>query len=160
MSLPPLSSIIAHDDCRHASISPALRAERGLPENLIRLCCGIEDTRDLIDDLEHSLVAAGAIVPDHLQNTKSRVALEELYARDQNAWILERAKAFKRPKGSSMDRLVKGVREGLGLGDLERPVIEGDIVVSAPGKVILFGEHAVVHGVVSCDLHAIIVYPL
>jgi hypothetical protein len=38
-----------------------VRAERGLPEDLIRLCVGIEDPADLIDDLEHALLEAGAI---------------------------------------------------------------------------------------------------
>jgi hypothetical protein len=37
----------------------------------------------------------------------------------------------------------------LGLKEGERKKIDEDIVVAAPGKVILFGEHAVVHGVVS-----------
>ncbi|KAH9989027.1 cystathionine beta-lyase [Russula vinacea] len=45
----------------HASIDAAVRAERGLPEDLIRLCVGIEDPVDLIDDLEHALLEAGAI---------------------------------------------------------------------------------------------------
>ncbi|ORX34655.1 cystathionine beta-lyase [Kockovaella imperatae] len=131
----------------HASISAAVRAERGLPENLIRLCCGIEDPRDLIDDLEHALLAAGAIVPDHSYEAVSRHASEEIYNHDPDAWILERARAYTRPKGTDMEKLVKGVQAGLGLGDVERKTIKSDIVVSAPGKVILFGEHAVVHGV-------------
>ena len=38
-----------------------MRAERGLPEDLIRLCVGIKDPADLIDDLEHALLEAGAI---------------------------------------------------------------------------------------------------
>ncbi len=45
----------------HASIDPAVRAARGLPEDLIRLCVGIEDADDLIEDLEFSLLKAGAI---------------------------------------------------------------------------------------------------
>jgi O-acetylhomoserine/O-acetylserine sulfhydrylase-like pyridoxal-dependent enzyme len=38
-----------------------MRAERGLPEDLIRLCVGIKDPADLIDDLEHAHLEAGAI---------------------------------------------------------------------------------------------------
>jgi cystathionine beta-lyase len=49
--------------CRmsHASIDAGTRRERGLPEDLIRLCVGIEDVGDLIDDLRRALVAAGAV---------------------------------------------------------------------------------------------------
>jgi hypothetical protein len=136
----------------HASISAAVRAERGLPENLIRLCVGIEDPRDLIDDLEHSLTSSGAIVPNYSHSTLSHAQSEELFGSDREAWILDRAKAFRRPDAGVMERLVNGVTCGLGLGNPDRKTIEGDIVVSAPGKVILFGEHAVVHGVVSESL--------
>ncbi|WVF66200.1 cystathionine beta-lyase [Kwoniella sp. CBS 6097] len=136
----------------HASISAAVRAERGLPENLIRLCVGIEDPRDLMDDLEHSLLSAGAITPNLSYTPLSHARSAELYATDPAAWILERAKGFKRPSdhASAIDKLVTGVKKGLGFtsaSESERKSIEQDIVVSAPGKVILFGEHAVVHGV-------------
>jgi cystathionine beta-lyase len=49
--------------CRmsHASIDPATRKERALPEDIIRLCIGIEDLDDLKDDLAHALVRAGAV---------------------------------------------------------------------------------------------------
>lgn len=49
--------------CRmsHASIDAATRAERGLAEDLIRLCVGIEDVEDLIDDLRQALAQAGAL---------------------------------------------------------------------------------------------------
>ncbi|TKA65498.1 Cystathionine beta-lyase [Friedmanniomyces simplex] len=49
--------------CRmsHASIDPATRKERSLPEDIIRLCVGIEDLNDLIDDLSQALVRAGAV---------------------------------------------------------------------------------------------------
>jgi hypothetical protein len=134
---------------RHASISAAVRAERGLPENLIRLCVGIEDARDLMDDLQHSLLAAGAIVHDISRPALSHARMDELYEVDREQWILERAKGFRRPEGSVIDKLVSGVTKSLGLGQEERKKLDEDIVVSAPGKVILFGEHAVVHGVVS-----------
>ncbi|KAK0511375.1 hypothetical protein JMJ35_005948 [Cladonia borealis] len=49
--------------CRmsHASIDAATRKERALPEDIIRLCVGIEDVDDLIDDLSRALVLAGAV---------------------------------------------------------------------------------------------------
>ncbi|QKX54859.1 uncharacterized protein TRUGW13939_01949 [Talaromyces rugulosus] len=49
--------------CRmsHASIDAKTRQERAMPEDLIRLCVGIEDPNDLIDDLRRALVQAGAV---------------------------------------------------------------------------------------------------
>lgn len=49
--------------CRmsHASIDAKTREERQMPEDLIRLCVGIEDADDLIDDLKRALVQAGAV---------------------------------------------------------------------------------------------------
>ncbi|KAI8808493.1 cystathionine beta-lyase [Cladochytrium replicatum] len=46
--------------CRmsHASIPAHVRKERNLPEDLIRLCIGIEDVDDLIEDLENALKVA------------------------------------------------------------------------------------------------------
>lgn len=43
--------------CRmsHASIDPKTRAERQMPEDIIRLCVGIEDVSDLIDDLTRAV---------------------------------------------------------------------------------------------------------
>lgn len=105
---------------RHASISPALRAARNLPEDLIRLCIGIEDPEDLVDDLEAALLEAGAV----------RVI-------DEAGVVSE---GVRRP----LERVGAGVKSPLLAQELERV-----LVVSAPGKVILFGEHAVVHGIVS-----------
>ena len=45
----------------HASIDKATRRERGLAEDVIRLCVGIEDVDDLIEDLRRALVEAGAV---------------------------------------------------------------------------------------------------
>ena len=45
----------------HASIDPAIRAERALPEDLIRLCVGIEDVHDLIQDLESAVCSCTTI---------------------------------------------------------------------------------------------------
>lgn len=103
-----------------------------------------------MDDLEHSLLSAGAIAHNLAYSPLSQSRSDELYASDREAWILERAKGFKRPDDANIvDRLVHGVARSLGLKEGERRRIDEDIVVAAPGKVILFGEHAVVHGVVS-----------
>ncbi|KAI0279267.1 Cys/Met metabolism PLP-dependent enzyme-domain-containing protein [Russula aff. rugulosa BPL654] len=110
----------------HASIDAALRAERGLPEDLIRLCVGIEDPVDLIDDLEHALLEAGAI-------TVSAGA-------DQHEFV----RATVPRGGATISRAVEKLAYN------ESPARKEDDrewFVSAPGKVILFGEHAVVHGV-------------
>jgi hypothetical protein len=73
-----------------------------------------------------------------------------MFDSDPSKWILERARAFRRPGDeTAIARLVQGVKRSLGFTVDERKKVEGEIVVSAPGKVILFGEHAVVHGVVS-----------
>lgn len=108
----------------HASIDAATRAERGLPEDLIRLCVGIEDPADLVDDLERALLEAGAI-------TVSAGADEQQFVR---ASLRE---------GVSISRAV----EKLAFNENKRPLENREWFVSAPGKVILFGEHAVVHGV-------------
>lgn len=39
----------------HASIDPKTRKERKMPEDIIRLCVGIEDADDLIDDLSRAV---------------------------------------------------------------------------------------------------------
>ncbi|KAJ7510400.1 cystathionine beta-lyase [Mycena galericulata] len=101
----------------HASIDPATRAARGLPEDLIRLCVGIEDPVDLIDDLEHALIDAGAIAFSAQENKYVRVV------------------------PSTNDELNRAVQK-LGLDEAD----EQEWFISAPGKVILFGDHSVVHG--------------
>ena len=42
----------------HASIPAEVRKARKFPEDLIRLCVGIEDVRDLLQDLENALDVA------------------------------------------------------------------------------------------------------
>jgi len=68
--------------CRmsHASIDAKTRAERELPEDIIRLCVGIEDVDDLIDDLRRALVQAGAVKvsPDSIE-AFNRTAASEGY---------------------------------------------------------------------------------
>ena len=106
----------------HASIDAATRAARGLPEDLIRLCVGIEDSNDLLDDLEHALLEAGAIELNAAQN--------------------------KFVRAPNPDALTQAVHD-LNLADENKGENQMEWFVSSPGKVILFGEHAVVHGVVS-----------
>ncbi|KAJ3319349.1 cystathionine beta-lyase [Boothiomyces sp. JEL0866] len=50
----------------HASIPEKVRKERNLPEDLIRLCVGIEDVDDLLEDLENALISAGFIANKNL----------------------------------------------------------------------------------------------
>lgn len=45
----------------HASIDAKTREERDMPEDLIRLCIGIENIDDLIEDLTSALLKSGAI---------------------------------------------------------------------------------------------------
>ena len=45
----------------HASIDAKTREEREFPEDLIRLCIGIENCDDLIDDLTKALLRSGAV---------------------------------------------------------------------------------------------------
>lgn len=120
---------------RHASIDPATRAERGLPEDLIRLCVGIEDPVDLLDDLERALLEAGAITlatgaDEHQQYVRASVAHE--------GHAISRA----------VEKLAFNDNTSLGISQ-QRSKEDREWFVSAPGKVILFGEHAVVHGVVN-----------
>lgn len=125
-----MKSILNVSLYRHASIDPAIRAERGLPEDLIRLCVGIEDPVDLLDDLEHALLEAGAITTE------------------QGVDGLHYVRASLKRESNTISRAV----EKLAYNELERQDSRKDDqqwFVSAPGKVILFGEHAVVHGVVS-----------
>ncbi|KAF7985652.1 hypothetical protein HWV62_2177 [Athelia sp. TMB] len=115
----------------HASIDPAVRAARGLPEDLIRLCVGIEDPADLLDDLERALLEAGAITIS---------ASEERYVR---ASVPHEGNAISR----AVEKLAFNDNASLGISQGQRVQENREWFVSAPGKVILFGEHAVVHGV-------------
>ncbi|CEQ41179.1 SPOSA6832_02871 [Sporobolomyces salmonicolor] len=108
----------------HASIDPAVRAARNLPEDLIRLCVGIEDPEDLIDDLEAALLEAGAVRV--IDEAGSRAKLERVGRREKVVELSSERKSVEGQQG--------------------RAVVE-KLITSAPGKVILFGEHAVVHGV-------------
>jgi cystathionine gamma-synthase len=57
-SLGGVESLIDHpESMTHASMDPALRAEAGMTENLIRLSVGLEDIDDLLDDLRCALAS-------------------------------------------------------------------------------------------------------
>ena len=57
-SLGGVESLIGHPaSMTHASVPPAIRERLGLTDSLLRLSCGIEDTEDLISDLDHALAA-------------------------------------------------------------------------------------------------------
>jgi cystathionine beta-lyase/cystathionine gamma-synthase len=38
----------------HASVPPERRAQIGIGEGMVRLSCGVEDTDDLLDDVEQA----------------------------------------------------------------------------------------------------------
>jgi cystathionine beta-lyase/cystathionine gamma-synthase len=59
-SLGGVESLIGHPaSMTHASVPPAMRKAMGLTDSLIRLSCGVEDTDDLIADLDQAMRAAG-----------------------------------------------------------------------------------------------------
>lgn len=60
--------------CRmsHASIDAKTRKERDLPEDLIRLCVGIEDVDDLIEDLRNAVSAYPTTIRDGLSSMYHR----------------------------------------------------------------------------------------
>jgi cystathionine beta-lyase/cystathionine gamma-synthase len=54
-SLGGVESLIGHPaSMTHASVPPAMRQAMGLTASLVRLSCGVEDTEDLIADLERA----------------------------------------------------------------------------------------------------------
>ncbi len=55
-SLGGVESLVEHPpSMTHASIPRAERAKRGIPDGLVRFSCGVEDARDLVDDLRSAL---------------------------------------------------------------------------------------------------------
>lgn len=65
LSLAPSFISLFSMPCRmsHASIPAEVRKARQLPEDLIRLCVGIEDVDDLLEDLHNALTKAGYAFP-------------------------------------------------------------------------------------------------
>jgi cystathionine beta-lyase/cystathionine gamma-synthase len=58
-SLGGVESLIGHPaSMTHASVPPAMRREMGLTDSLVRLSCGVEDTEDLIADLDRAFQAS------------------------------------------------------------------------------------------------------
>ncbi|KAJ1021663.1 hypothetical protein NDA16_003799 [Ustilago loliicola] len=143
----------------HASIDPKVRAARGMPEDLIRLCVGIEDERDLLDDLQNALLQAGAIrrKPSSTRSDGLPSTTESSRAASPDPIAYERT-PLDIDQHTQQDK-VGSLVEDMNRAKLETRGGEGEprlaqdhppptsIVASAPGKVILFGEHAVVHGV-------------
>jgi cystathionine beta-lyase/cystathionine gamma-synthase len=56
-SLGGVESLVGHPaSMTHAAVPPAMRKAMGLTDSLIRLSCGVEDTDDLIGDLDRALL--------------------------------------------------------------------------------------------------------
>jgi cystathionine beta-lyase/cystathionine gamma-synthase len=56
-SLGGVDSLVGHPaSMTHASVPPAMRKAMGLTDSLVRLSCGVEDTDDLIGDLDRALL--------------------------------------------------------------------------------------------------------
>ena len=85
-----------------------------------------------MDDLEHALFEAGAI---------------ELSTSTEQRYVRVKPRVM-----DPISRAVEKLAEDLSSGGIKRPKENREWLVSAPGKVILFGEHAVVHGVVGIPL--------
>jgi cystathionine beta-lyase/cystathionine gamma-synthase len=59
-SLGGVESLIGHPaSMTHASVPPAMRQAMGLTDSLVRLSCGIEETDDLLEDLDRAFAASG-----------------------------------------------------------------------------------------------------
>jgi len=51
-----VESLISHPaSMTHASVPPDRRAELGITDGMIRLSCGVEDIKDLTNDLSQAL---------------------------------------------------------------------------------------------------------
>jgi len=70
----------------HASIDAKTRKERKMPEDIIRLCVGIEDPDDLIDDLSRA-VSASCRLCWHLNMTDLWIACSSRSSHSDYGWI-------------------------------------------------------------------------
>ncbi|HUR93958.1 MAG TPA: PLP-dependent transferase [Gemmatimonadales bacterium] len=58
-SLGGVESLIGHPaTMTHAAVPPAMREAMGLTDSLVRLSCGVEDTDDLLEDLEQAFAVS------------------------------------------------------------------------------------------------------
>ncbi len=75
-SLGGVESLISHPaTMTHASVPPDRRAQLGITDGLIRLSCGVEDTEDLLADLEQALPAPQAKTSGKPAPNKRQTAL-------------------------------------------------------------------------------------
>jgi cystathionine beta-lyase/cystathionine gamma-synthase len=59
-SLGGVESLIGHPaTMTHAAVPAAMRQAMGLTDSLVRLSCGVEDTEDLMADLDQALAMSG-----------------------------------------------------------------------------------------------------
>ncbi|KAG9046473.1 cystathionine beta-lyase [Tulasnella sp. UAMH 9824] len=102
------------------SIDPkAVRPAPGLPEDLIRLCVGIEDPNDLIDDLEAAMLQAGAI-------------------KVGQAGLIRTNPTYTSPRahGSALNKAIEKLADHVGNARVDGEVPDTDWMVSAPGKTL------------------------
>ncbi|PBP16340.1 cystathionine beta-lyase [Diplocarpon rosae] len=69
----------------HASIDAKTRKERQMPEDIIRLCVGIEDADDLIDDLSRAVSGAVTVTIDGFHAAGSARALADIPIEESDA---------------------------------------------------------------------------
>jgi cystathionine beta-lyase/cystathionine gamma-synthase len=61
-SLGGVESLTCHPaSMTHASVPPAMRQAMGLTDSLVRLSCGVEDTEDLLEDLDQAFAASQVV---------------------------------------------------------------------------------------------------